>query len=226
MERMFDYITILIFFGLLIIAGCSQTKVIEVVDPMYERNNPSFLKEFRRSDNAESCYNLILNNYRSNTRSGFQDSMRHANFFNQHWPDHRNNVYANYYAAWSSMYLVEGPDIASIDTFNQYDQYITRFYQAQLYARNILSSAGSGNEMAFEAGRELITLTEEGRANSRLLNKFLEARHTMDIQAYSQRDESLFRDALKQFKKLRKRYPRWLPGVVQKQIEELDKIVE
>lgn len=226
MERMFDYFPILILLGLLIMAGCSQTKEIEAVDPMYERENPSFLEEVRRSDNAESCYNLILNNYRSNTRSGFQDSMRHANFFNQHWPDHRNNVYANYYAAWSSMYLVEGPDIASLDNFNQYDHYITRFYQAQLYAKNILSRAGSGNEMAFEAGRELITLTEEGRANSRLLNKFLEARHTMDIQAYNQKDESLFHDAKKQFKELRKRYPRWLPELVQDQIDELQNKVE
>ncbi len=222
MAEMSGQVKILILMVLLAIVGCSHTVNISTVDPMYERNKPQFLQNTLPSNSPEHCYNFILNSYRSDTKIGFINTMRHANYFNQKWENHRNNVYANYYAAWSSLYLIDESAIETIGRFDRYDRYITNFYQAQWYAKIVLSKAETGNDMVFKAGRELVSLTEEGRTNPRILHIFLQARHTIDIKAYNYQDTALFEKSLQEFQEIRRRHPQWLPQVILAQIRELE----
>ncbi len=217
-----DCCRLLILLLLLFLSACSQKVTISVMDPMHERQNPAFLSDTIFSKDPEHCHNLIMHNYRSDTRTGFENAIGHTNYFNQEWSSHRNNIYANYFAAWSALYLIDESIIPAIGGFNSYDRYITNFYMAQWYAKRVLARAGSGNDKAFKAGRELISLTEHGRSNPQVFYHFLQARHAMDIKAINTQEVRFFETALEQFLDLQQRHPRWLPLVVQDHISILE----
>lgn len=218
------HISIIFFLSCFIGFGCANPHKIDVtiLDPLHERQPYPFLEKKSSSATAEQSYNLILHNYRADSRTGFLNVVSHTNFFNDQWPEHRNNVYANYYASWSSLYLLDERDITGIGGFTNYDRYITRFFQAHWYAKRVISKAKVGNDAVFKAGRQLVSLTDAGRLNPHILHAFLKARHTMDIKAHNRRDRRVFDASLREFKELQRRHPQWLPQLVREHITELE----
>jgi hypothetical protein len=205
--------------------GCANPHKIDVtiLDPLHDRQPYPFLEKIISSPTVEDSRNLLYFNYRTDSRTGFDNVIGHTNYLNAQWPEHGHTVSANFYASWSSLYLLDGRDIMGIGGFANYDRYITRFFQAQWYAKQVLSKAKSGHDNIFKAGRQLVSLTDAGRMNSHILHAFLKARHIMDIEAHKRRDRRVFEASLREFKELQRRHPQWLPQLVQEHIDELEK---
>jgi hypothetical protein len=228
-RALYRFAVAVIISATVLLAGCQTgrgSSRVTVEAEYLRRQDPDFLAEQRSADNRDAAYLAFRHNMATGTERSLREALYYGNFFLVNFPDQRETASVANRLGWSSLFLLRELSIQDRSFFSDYGTNLEMFCRAIYYAD--LAEAYGQSDHFREQAVDVRNLVEYGFEEQSALFQYLQTQRSRRIVILQTDDDLLpiYRDIEKRLLDLKARYPRWLPEIVDRDLNAIQEQIQ